>query len=68
MVLVLMMSAKLAPLDLFKIKTFSNKSYDVIICVHDVSNKNLSRDSKYIVGVVMLRKFGYYRFLWQKLS
>ena len=46
-----MMSAKLATL--FKIKMFSSKNYDVKICVHDVTNKILSRESNYIVSVVM---------------
>ena len=35
------MSAKIATLGLFKIKLYSNKGYDVIISVHDVTNKNL---------------------------
>ena len=48
-----MMSAKLATLGLLKIKVFWNKGYDVIISVHDVTNKILSRDSNYIVDVVM---------------
>ena len=38
---------------LLKIKVFSKNSYDVIIYVHDVTNKILSRDSNYIVDVVM---------------
>ena len=58
MVVILMMSAKLATLDLLKIKVFWNKGYDVIIFVYDVINKNLSRDSNYIVDVVMWPKFG----------
>ena len=52
------MSAKMASLDLFKIKVFWNKGYDVIIFVHDVTNKVLSRDSNYIVDVVMWPNFG----------
>ena len=51
------MSAKMASLDLFKIKVFWNKGYDVIIFVHDVTNKVLSRDSNYVVDVVMWPKF-----------
>ena len=43
---------------LLKIKVFWNKGYDVIIYVHDVTNKILSRDSNYIVDVVMWPKFG----------
>ena len=53
-----MMSAKMATSDLLEIKVFWNKDYDVIIYVHDFSNKNLSRDSNYIVEVVMLPTFG----------
>ena len=34
----LMMSAKLATLDLLDIKVFRNKGYDVIISVYDVTN------------------------------
>ena len=54
----LMMSAKMATPGLFKIKIFWNKGYDVIIYVHDITNKILSRDSNYIVHVVMWPKFG----------
>ena len=59
MVAILMMSAKLATLELLllKIKIFWKKSYGVIIYIHGVSNKVLSRDSNYIVGVVMWPKF-----------
>ena len=53
-----MMSAKMATSDLLEKKVFWNKDYDVIIYVHDVSNKNLSRDSNYIVEVVMWSTFG----------
>ena len=53
MVAILMMSAKLATLGFLKIKIFSSKDYDVIISVHDLTNKCLSRDSNYIVDVVM---------------
>ena len=53
-----MMSAKMATPGLLKIKVFWNKGYDVIIYVHDVTNKILSRDSNYIVDVVMWSKFG----------
>ena len=48
---ILMMSAKLANPGLFKVKIFRNKGYDV-------TNKILSRDSNYIVDLVMLPKFG----------
>ena len=53
-----MMSAKMATPGLLKITVFWNKGYDVIISVHDVTNKILSRDSNYIVDVVMWPKFG----------
>ena len=52
------MSAKIATPDLLKITVFWNKGYDVIISVDDVTNKILSRDSNYIVDVVMWPKFG----------
>ena len=58
MVKLLMMSAKMATPELLKIKVFWNKGHDVIISVHDVSSKILSRDSNYIVDVVMWSKFG----------
>ena len=57
MVAILTMSAKLATLGFLKIKAFWNKGYDVIIFAGDV-NKILSRDSNYIVDVVMWPKFG----------
>ena len=47
------MSAKLAIPDILEIKVSLNKVYDVIISVHKVINKILSRDSNYIVAVVM---------------
>ena len=53
-----MMSAKMATPGLLKITVFWNKGYDVIISVYDVTNKILSRDSNYIVDVVMWQKFG----------
>ena len=58
MVTTLMMSAKMATPLLLKIKVFWNKGYDVIIYVYDVTNKILSRDSNYIVDVVIWPKFG----------
>ena len=51
------MSAKMATPGLLKINLFWNKGYDVTIYVHDVNNKILSRDSKFIVNVVMWPKF-----------
>ena len=52
------MSQKLATPGLLKIKIFRNKGYDVIIPDSDVTNKILSRDSNYILDVVMWSKFG----------
>ena len=57
-VFVILMSAKMATPGLLKIKLFLNEGYDVIISVHDVINKILSRDSSYIVDVLMWRKSG----------
>ena len=51
------MSAKMITSGLLNTKVFWNKGYDVIIYIYDVPKK-LSRDSKYIVDVVMWRKFG----------
>ena len=53
MVTILIMSQKLATPELLKIKIFRNKGYDVIIPDSDVTNKILSRDSNYILDVVM---------------
>ena len=43
----------MAILGLLKIKVFRNKVYDIIIFVYDVINKNLLRDSNFIVDLVM---------------
>ena len=53
-----MMSAKKATLGLLKIKVFKNKDYHIIVFVHKFIDKILSRDSDYIVDVVMWPKFG----------
>ena len=58
MVAILMVSALLPNITLFKIRIFWSKGYDVINSVHNVTNKILSRDSNYIVDVVMWPKFG----------
>ena len=58
MVTILMMSTKMAALGLLKLTVFGNKVYDVIISLHEDTNKILSRDSNYIVDVVMWPKFG----------
>ena len=63
MVTILMMSAKMATLGLLKIKLFWNNSYDVIISDYDVTNKIVSCDSNYIVGVVMWPKFSNFNFI-----
>ena len=64
----LMMSAKLATLSLLKLKVFWNKGYDDLISVYDVTNEILSRDSNYIVEVVMRQSLLTLAFLWEKLS
>ena len=43
----------MSALGLLKEKLFLKKVYKVIISVHDVTNKMLSRDRNYIVDVVM---------------
>ena len=48
----------MATVDLLKVKVFWNKGYNAIIFAYDVINKNLSRDSNYIVDVVMWPNFG----------
>ena len=53
-----MMLVNMATLALLKIKVFWKKGYDLIISVHEVSNKILSRNSNFIVKVVMWSKFG----------
>ena len=58
MVKILMMPAKLVTLGLLKIKVFWNNGYDIIISVHDDTNKILSLNSNYIVDLVMWPKFG----------
>ena len=55
---ILMMLAKMATPGLRKIKVFWKKGYDVINSVNDVTSKILSRDSNYIVDVVMWPKLG----------
>ena len=53
-----MMSAKMATAGLVKKKIFWKKYYGVIISVHDIISKNLSRESNDSVNVVMWSKFG----------
>ena len=47
------MPAKSATLGRLKMKVRLSKGFDVIIFVHDVTNKILSSNSNYIVDVVM---------------
>ena len=58
MVTILMMSAKMATVGLLKVKLFWNNSYDVTISVSEVISKIFSRDSRFIVDVVMWPRFG----------
>ena len=48
-----MMSAKMATPVLVKINIFCKKGFDIIISVHDLTIKSLSRDSSHVVDVVM---------------
>ena len=57
MVKILMMSAKVAMPGLRKINIFKKKDSDVMIVEYDVINEVLSRDSNYIVNLVMWPKF-----------
>ena len=61
LVIILMMSTKMATPGFLKVTIFWNKSYDV-------TNKILLSDLNYIVDVVMWPKFGNFRILWEKLS
>ena len=54
----LMMSARMATLDLFKMRIFWNKGYYVIYSVYEVTDKISSHNPNYIVDVVMWPKFG----------
>ena len=67
MVTILMISAKITTPGLLKIRVFWNDGYDVIISVHDVTNKILSRDSNHIIDVVMWPKFGNCRISLRKV-
>ena len=48
-----MISAKLLTLGLLKVKVFRNRGYGIIVSVLDVTNKILSRNTNYIVDVVI---------------
>ena len=58
MITILIISEKIATPGLLKIKLFWNKVSDVMISAYNATNKNLSRDSYYIVDVVTWPKFG----------
>ena len=49
----MLMSGKLTVLGLVKLKVFRNKSYDVVLFVHNFTNKMLSRGSNHIVNHVI---------------
>ena len=53
-----MMPAKMYTPGLLKTKVVWNEGYDILIFVHDLTNKILSRGSNYIVNVVMRLKLG----------
>ena len=52
------MQVKLATQDFRKLKVFWTKCYDVISFAHDVTIKNLSRNSNYIIDFVFWQKIG----------
>ena len=62
LVIISMMSAKMATPGLLKIMVFWNKGYDVIISVNDATNKILSRDLNCIADGLMWSKFGIWVF------
>ena len=68
MVTILMMSTKMANLDLLKINVFYNKGYDIIIPVSDLTNKILSHGSNYTVKRSYDQNLITLAFLWGKLS
>ena len=53
MIIILLMLTKMATIGLLKVKLFWKQGYEVIINVHDVTNRILSRESNFIVNVVM---------------
>ena len=58
------MLAKLATLGLLKIKLFQNKGYEVIISVHDVPNKIISRESNYTADSLATQTLGLSSIIW----
>ena len=53
-----MLPANIATSDLPQVKIFWDKDYDAIISLHDITKKNLSRDTNHIIDMIMWRKFG----------
>ena len=49
---------KMTTPDVLKVTVFWSKGYDLILSAHDVSNKILSHNLKYIVDVVVQPNFG----------
>ena len=68
MVEILMMAGKLTTPGLLNVKAYWNKGYDIIISVHDFTNKIFSCDSNYIVDVIMWPKFGNSSISMRKVS
>ena len=65
---ILMISSQMATAEVLKINVFWNKSFDVIISVHNATIKILSRDSNFTVDVIMWSKFDQtLEFVWEKL-
>ena len=58
MVTIWMMSGTLTTLGLLKIKVFWNKGCDILISVHDVTDKTFSGESNHVTYVVMWPKLG----------
>ena len=57
MIAILMLPANIATSDLPKVKIFWD-NYDAIISIHNITKKNLSRDTNHIIDMIMWRKFG----------
>ena len=57
MLTILILSAKMATPSLLKVNVFSNKGYDAIIHVHDITNKFWSSGLNCIVDLFMWPKF-----------
>ena len=58
LVTILMMSTKMATQSLLKINIFWKNVHAVMISVHNITSKILSRDSNYNVNMAMWPKFG----------